>query len=91
MQGVDRIDDDLMSIFNEPDLYNRKAVVLWPTENFMEPPEPSEGLLPILKDYLVRIGESRFSLDEKDPEGLLRQLVCETTYRLWKLILSVGL
>ncbi len=43
VQGVDRIDDDLISILAVKGLYEREAVVLWPTKDFMtEPKNPDE-------------------------------------------------
>ena len=38
LSGVDRINDDLLSILTEPHLYDRKAVIVWPTHEFLEPP-----------------------------------------------------
>lgn len=42
VQGVDRIDDDLLSILTAEGLYDRKAVVVWPTEKFVSLPPNSE-------------------------------------------------
>lgn len=43
MQGVDRIDDDLMTILTAEGLYDRKAVVVWPTSDFLAmPPDPND-------------------------------------------------
>ena len=38
LPGIDRIDDDLLSILSEDHLYDRKAVIVWPTKSFLAPP-----------------------------------------------------
>ena len=44
VQGVDRIDDDLVSILTADGLYDRKAVVVWPTEDFLKFPADFQGI-----------------------------------------------
>jgi excisionase family DNA binding protein len=44
VQGVDRIDDDLLSIITAEGLYDRKAVVVWPTEEFLAKPQDPKVL-----------------------------------------------
>ena len=44
VQGVDRIDDDLVSILTAEGLYDRKAVVVWPTVDFLKLPDDPNKL-----------------------------------------------
>ena len=39
VQGVERIKDDVHSVLSVDGLYDRKAVVVWPTEEFMRLPD----------------------------------------------------
>lgn len=86
LHGVDRIDDDIVSIFMEPNLYTRKAVVIWPTPQYLEKPQPSNQILDILLNGPVRLFPELQSLKQKNPKILLDWLVTETIVRLWMLI-----
>lgn len=55
LQGVDRIDDDLLSIISETSLYDRKAVVVWPTSNFLAMPSDSRLLAKACNMKLVEL------------------------------------
>lgn len=61
LPGVDRIDDDLLSILSEPHLYDRKAVIVWPTSEFLAPPSDTKKLQPHVDMNVARwlIVESR--------------------------------
>ena len=44
LTGVDRIGDDLLSILSAEGLYDRKAVVVWPTKSFLSLPVDPDKL-----------------------------------------------
>ena len=46
LTGVDRIDDDLLSILAEDNLRSRKAVIVWPTLAFLMVPDNPDSLQP---------------------------------------------
>ncbi|VGO22002.1 helix-turn-helix domain-containing protein [Pontiella sulfatireligans] len=46
LTGVDRINDDLLSILAEENLYSRKAVIVWPTSDFLSVPNNPDTLQP---------------------------------------------
>lgn len=48
LTGVDRINDDLLSILAENNLYSRKAVIVWPTPAFLSIP----GNPDLLQSYI---------------------------------------
>ena len=48
LQGIDRIDDDLLSILSVEGLYDRKAVVVWPTSGFLNFPIDPDSLKPFV-------------------------------------------
>jgi hypothetical protein len=49
LQGVDQVNDDLVSILEIEGLYKRKWVVLWPTEKFLASPPADSNFEAILK------------------------------------------
>jgi excisionase family DNA binding protein len=46
LKGVDRIDDDLLSILSVKGLYDRKAVIVWPSSGFLNFPVDPDSLRP---------------------------------------------
>jgi hypothetical protein len=48
LTGVDRISDDLVSILSVVGLYSRKAVIAWPTKEFLSLPAVLDSLQPYL-------------------------------------------
>ena len=63
MQSVDRINDDLLSILTAEGLYDRKAVVVWPTEDFLKLPDDPKKLADVCNMKLVEL----VAVVEKDP------------------------
>ncbi len=55
VQGVDRIDDDLVSILAADGLYDRKAVVVWPTKGFLSLPRDPAMLADACNMKLVEL------------------------------------
>lgn len=55
VQGVDRINDDVYSILAVDGQYDRKAVVVWPTEDFLALPEDPSCLEAVADINLVEI------------------------------------
>jgi hypothetical protein len=55
VQGVERIKDDVHSILAVDGLYDRKAVVVWPTDEFLSLPEDSSGLASVADMNQVEI------------------------------------
>ena len=48
LTGVDRINDDLLSILAEDNLHSRTAVIVWPTSAFLSVPDNPELLEPLI-------------------------------------------
>jgi hypothetical protein len=55
VRGVDRIDDDLMSILTVEGLYERKAVVVWPTSDFLSVPDDRQKLAAVCNMPLAEL------------------------------------
>ena len=79
-QGVDRIDDDLVSIIEEQNLYNRSAVVVWPTKNFMQPPADTSELESHLDMHIL-------AMDQLEKQGLMAETP-EAIYALGEQVLN---
>jgi len=82
VQGVDRIDDDLMSILAAEGLYDRKAVVVWPTENFLQLQSDSSRLesyldMNLIADSLIEHLVTK-PMSVEAVERLRRQALCDT-------------
>jgi excisionase family DNA binding protein len=54
LSGVERINGDLLSILTEPHLYDRKAVIVWPTSEFLAPPADTDKLHPYVDMHDAR-------------------------------------
>jgi hypothetical protein len=48
LTGVDRIEDDLLSILTAEGMYDRKAVVIWPSSGFLNFPLDPDRLKPFV-------------------------------------------
>ena len=66
--GVERIDDDLLSILSVDGLYDRKAVVVWPSAGFLNFPIAPDRLKP----FWVARGHAQFCLFTHVACGLRR-------------------
>jgi hypothetical protein len=64
VQGVDRVDDDVVSIIEAEGVFDRKAVVVWPTEDFLTLPSDPAKLRSVVD--MTRVEE--IAMEEK---GLL--------------------
>ena len=82
LAGVDRIDDDVLSILSVDDLYSRKAVVVWPTNTFLAMPPDPEKLADACNMKLVELA----ALVEK---GLIPPLGFSTGEKYHELVTAV--
>jgi len=75
--GVDRIDDDLLSILAEDNLHSRQAVIVWPTKAFLSVPSDPKLLEPLIDvvGFEIPIQNNMFRQTTKsDVEQLQKRL-----------------